>query len=118
MLIDGTDTKTIGLHTLRTNIAFIPQSPFLLQGTIGENLDPFGEKTEEEINMVIKDVNLEDKIANFSDGLKTYCSESSSLFSVGQKQLICLARAIIRKTKVLVLDEATANVDLETDNFI
>jgi len=83
MLIDGTDTKTIGLHTLRTNIAFIPQTPFLLQGTIGENLDPFNEKTCEEITEVIKDVNLSEKIDSFSDGLKTYCSESASLFSVG-----------------------------------
>lgn len=118
IVVDGVDVSKVGLHTLRENIAFIPQSPFLLQGSIRENLDPFGECSEEQLKQVIIDVNLAEKIASFDKGLDTYCSESNNLFSVGQKQLVCLARAIIRKTKILVLDEATANVDLETDNFI
>lgn len=103
---------------LRKQIAFIPQSPFLIQGTIRENLDPFDELSDKEIEEVVAEVNLSEKIASMPLGINTYCSEANNLFSVGQKQLICLARAIVRKAKILVLDEATANVDLETDNFI
>lgn len=116
--IDGVPIKQAGLHMLRKQIAFIPQSPFLIQGTIRENLDPFDELSDKEINEVVAEVNLSEKIASMPLGINTYCSEANNLFSVGQKQLICLARAIVRKAKILVLDEATANVDLETDNFI
>ena len=67
---------------------------------------------------VLEEVKLKQTVEQLSNGLMTVVAENSSLFSVGQKQLICLARAMLLKTKILVLDEATANVDLQTDNFI
>merc|ERR1719453_2130137 len=90
----------------------------MIQGTIRENLDPFLEYTDEKIETTLRELKLYDHITSQPNGIQTLISESNSVFSVGQKQLLCLARAIIRNTKILVLDEATANVDLETDNFI
>ena len=81
--IDGVDIKNVGLHLLRQHIAYIPQNPFLLQGTIRENLDPFDEMTDEQIKEVIKEVNLNDKIDALEDGINTYVSESNNLFSAG-----------------------------------
>lgn len=83
--IDGQDLKEIGLHGLRKNIAYIPQSPFLLQGSVRENLDPFNELSDDEINKIIEEVQLDEKVKSLEHGLKTQCSESNQLFSVGQK---------------------------------
>jgi len=83
--MDGQDISKLGLHTLRKNVAFIPQQPFLLQGSIRENVDPFNEKTEDDIKQVLREVNLYDHIMKMDDGLNTRVAESNNLFSVGQK---------------------------------
>ncbi|UXI22584.1 ABC transporter G family member 20-like [Sarcoptes scabiei] len=112
--IDGIDTSEIALTTLRKNLSIIPQEPIFFSGTIRKNLDPFNEKSDPELWNAIEKVQLKSKILS----LDASVSESGTDFSVGQKQLICLARAIIRKNRILVLDEATANVDPRTDSFI
>ncbi|CAG9826345.1 unnamed protein product [Diabrotica balteata] len=114
ILVDKVDIKTLPLKTLRKNIAIIPQDPVLFSGTIRSNLDPFNKFNDEELWSAIDKANLK----GFITELDSKIMASSSSLSLGQKQMFCVARAILSNAKIIVLDEATANMDNETQTLV
>ncbi|XP_067858105.1 canalicular multispecific organic anion transporter 1 [Heptranchias perlo] len=118
ILIDGLDIATIGLHDLRQRLTIIPQDPVLFSGTFRMNLDPFNRYSDEEVWRSLELAHLKHYTVSLPNKLQHEVSEGGDNLSVGQRQLLCLARALLRKSKILILDEATAAVDLETDNLI
>uniref|UniRef100_A0A8C0T2V2 Multidrug resistance-associated protein 1 n=2 Tax=Canis lupus familiaris TaxID=9615 RepID=A0A8C0T2V2_CANLF len=118
IIIDGVDIASIGLHDLREKLTIIPQDPILFSGSLRMNLDPFNHYSDEEIWKALELAHLKTFVAGLQLGLSHEVAEAGDNLSIGQRQLLCLARALLRKSKILIMDEATAAVDLETDHLI
>lgn len=118
ILIDGMDTKNIGLRDLRQRIAMIPQDPVLFRMSVRQNIDPFSQYSDERIWACLRMVCMEEAINELPESLAYQCSEGGANFSLGQMQLLCIARALLQEPGLVMMDEATANVDIKSDEII
>ncbi|GIY85871.1 multidrug resistance-associated protein 7 [Caerostris extrusa] len=117
VLIDGVNISNLSREKLRSNLSVIPQHPFLFSGTIRENLDPHFLKSDAQIWKALRECHMEEKVHGLG-GLDMEVEEQGQNFSIGEKQLLCLARAFLRRSKILCMDEATASIDYQTDSLI
>ncbi|KAI9142973.1 P-loop containing nucleoside triphosphate hydrolase protein [Paraphysoderma sedebokerense] len=116
--IDHINIQQMSLQNLRSKISIIPQEPFLFRGTLRFNLDPFGVYDDFRIWQALEAVELKSVVENLQGKLNAEVSDNGKNFSVGERQLICLARSILQESKIIVADEATANIDYQTDSLI
>ncbi|RZB61499.1 ABC transporter C family member 10-like [Glycine soja] len=115
IVVDGVDISSIGLHDLRSRFGVIPQDPTLFNGTVRYNLDPLAQHSDHEIWEVLGKCQLREAVQEKQEGLNSSVVEDGSNWSMGQRQLFCLGRALLRRSRILVLDEATASIDNATD---
>eukprot|EP01029_Cantina_marsupialis_P002872 TRINITY_DN1275_c0_g1_i3.p1 TRINITY_DN1275_c0_g1~~TRINITY_DN1275_c0_g1_i3.p1 ORF type:complete len:1312 (+),score=504.07 TRINITY_DN1275_c0_g1_i3:63-3998(+) len=118
IIIDDEDISKIGLETLRSSLAIIPQDPVLFVGSVRMNLDPFNNFSDDELWEALRRCHMKDVILSRNNALDADVTEGGENFSVGERQLLCLGRALLRHAKVIVMDEATASVDFDTDSVI
>ncbi|KAJ0781839.1 putative ABC-type xenobiotic transporter [Helianthus annuus] len=116
--IDGINISTLGLHDLRSRFGIIPQEPILFEGTVRSNIDPIGQHSDEEIWRSLERCQLNDVVAAKPGKLDSAVVDNGDNWSVGQRQLLCLGRVMLKHSKLLFMDEATASVDSQTDAVI